>query len=485
MGVIDFGTGEYLVKFDDSYSDGLFAVQGDTSRTYHFIITDLSNQAINTSNLQLKMNIFVKRTKAGTAPSIRQQDGSFIMTIPQGLLLEHDENARYQLFITDGTDILSQKEGHFKIFANRSFDSGSGTNLLFDFEEFSRALEMQETYLQQMSDSLDTIILARQEVSSNASQVSADKVIVLNARDELEDVLELELERQANEEVRETKETARGLAETARGTNEAARGANETARTSAETTRQSSETARISAENTRKSNETARVNAETTRTSTFQGWITQFAQFVSNDGTYTTNETTRQSQWNLLKADLESLMEQLEDIDAASLQIQINTVSNNLKTYVKSMQVNTNTNSIEVFKGSDTDTPSIVLALPQGFSGNYNDLINKPSIYTQSEIDTKLNGKVNTSGSKVLSDYNYDLTAKNKVDAIPANPKYTDTIVDISGKFDKSGGTFTGKVYSQANTDYTTAQVRNIASGTTLPSASGFANGDIFILREN
>ena len=165
--------------------------------------------------------------------------------------------------------------------------------------------------------------------------------------------------------------------------------------------------------------------------------------------------------------------------------ISINTVSNNLKTYVKSMQVNTNTNSIEVFKGSDTTTPSIVLALPQGFSGNYNDLTNKPSIYTQSQIDTKLNTKVDKSGSKVLTDYNYDLTAKNKVDAIPANPKYTDTVVDISGKFDKSGGTFTGQVKAQNNTDYSTAQIRNVASGTTLPSASGFGNGDIFILRES
>ena len=42
------------------------------------------------------------------------------------------------------------------------------------------------------------------------------------------------------------------------------------------------------------------------------------------------------------------------------------------------------------------------------------------------------NDKVEKSGSKVLSDNNYTNAAKAKVDAIPANPKYTDTTYDLT-----------------------------------------------------
>lgn len=47
-------------------------------------------------------------------------------------------------------------------------------------------------------------------------------------------------------------------------------------------------------------------------------------------------------------------------------------------------------------------------------------------------VNTLNNGKVEKNGSKVLSDNNYTNAAKAKVDAIPANPKYTDTTYDLS-----------------------------------------------------
>lgn len=55
-------------------------------------------------------------------------------------------------------------------------------------------------------------------------------------------------------------------------------------------------------------------------------------------------------------------------------------------------------------------------------------------------------------------------------------------LVDVSGKLDKSGGTMTGKLVAQNNTNYTTKQVRNIflvAEGASLPSG---ANGDICLV---
>ena len=54
-----------------------------------------------------------------------------------------------------------------------------------------------------------------------------------------------------------------------------------------------------------------------------------------------------------------------------------------------------------------------------------------------------------------------------------------DTALDT--KLDKSGGTMTGKLVAQSNTDYTVAQVRNIIISTEEPSAEVGSNGDIWI----
>lgn len=57
-------------------------------------------------------------------------------------------------------------------------------------------------------------------------------------------------------------------------------------------------------------------------------------------------------------------------------------------------------------------------------------------------------------------------------------------LVDVSGKLDKSGGTMTGALVAQNNTNYTTKQVRNIITinkGDAFPSG---ANGDLCFVRK-
>lgn len=54
--------------------------------------------------------------------------------------------------------------------------------------------------------------------------------------------------------------------------------------------------------------------------------------------------------------------------------------------------------------------------------------------------------------------------------------------IDTSSYLTKSGGTLTGKLIAQNNTNYTTKQVRNVflvAEGSTLPTG---ANGDICLV---
>lgn len=54
------------------------------------------------------------------------------------------------------------------------------------------------------------------------------------------------------------------------------------------------------------------------------------------------------------------------------------------------------------------------------------------------ELRTALSEKVDTIDGKSLSTNDYDNTAKSKVDAIPSNPKYTDTTYDLSKYAEKS-----------------------------------------------
>ncbi len=430
MGVIDFGTGNILVKFDAGPSDELFAVQGETAREYKFTLIDLNNQAIDTSSLELKMNVFVKRTKAGTAPSVRQDDGTFLMRMPQGLILEHDENAKYQLFIRDDAgNMLAQKEGPFKIFANRAYDSGSGTNLLFDFEEFQKALDMQETYLEQMSDNLDKTIIARDEAQASERESTLAKDESVQIKEELKDVLDAEATRQeAFENRTRTWNSWFDIFENTK-TGWKKIFADWTATFTSWTTTFADWVKKFAgyetAEAQRVSNEETRVHAEDNRIANFKSWTLKMQEFIQNDANHMYNETQRKEEWNSLKSELETLMNQLKEIDAGNLQLQIIDVVRDLKGYVKFMQVNTVNNTIEVYSGNDVDNPSITLSLPKGFSGKYADLEGKPSIYTQAEIDSKLKGKVSVDGTKVLSDNNYDNAAKNKVDVIPKDFDYT------------------------------------------------------------
>lgn len=54
------------------------------------------------------------------------------------------------------------------------------------------------------------------------------------------------------------------------------------------------------------------------------------------------------------------------------------------------------------------------------------------------ELRTALSQKVDKIDGKSLSTNDYDNTAKSKVDAIPSNPKYTDTTYDLSKYAEKS-----------------------------------------------
>lgn len=52
---------------------------------------------------------------------------------------------------------------------------------------------------------------------------------------------------------------------------------------------------------------------------------------------------------------------------------------------------------------------------------------------------------------------------------------------EVNKKIDKTGGQFEGVIQAQANTEYTTAQMRNVILSTEDPNVSLGNNGDIWI----
>lgn len=65
------------------------------------------------------------------------------------------------------------------------------------------------------------------------------------------------------------------------------------------------------------------------------------------------------------------------------------------------------------------------------------------------------------------------------------NDKLTTTTTAASNAIPKSGGTLTGALVAQSNTNYTTKQVRNVILSTSEPTSSDGANGDIWIKYTN
>ncbi|WP_027703015.1 hypothetical protein [Metaclostridioides mangenotii] len=57
----------------------------------------------------------------------------------------------------------------------------------------------------------------------------------------------------------------------------------------------------------------------------------------------------------------------------------------------------------------------------------------------------------------------------------------TETNAEINKKIDKTGGQFEGAIKAQSNTEYTTAQMRNIILSTEDPNVALGNNGDIWI----
>ena len=134
------------------------------------------------------------------------------------------------------------------------------------------------------------------------------------------------------------------------------------------------------------------------------------------------------------------------------------------------------------------DAGAITDTVPQTFEGHQvGEFVLKTDV-VDNLTSTATNVPLSAAQGKALKD-NLDAiqgsTSENSTNITNLTNNITNLTNNITNltnnKLDKSGGTLTGALVAQNNSNYTTKQVRNVILSTSEPTSSDGANGDIWI----
>ena len=92
------------------------------------------------------------------------------------------------------------------------------------------------------------------------------------------------------------------------------------------------------------------------------------------------------------------------------------------------------------------------------------------------DVNITCDSALSTTSPNAVQNKVITVALNGKADTSHTHSEYATTTA-LNNKHDKSGGTLTGTLTAQANTNYTTYQVRNIALNTTAATPTG--NGSI------
>ena len=138
------------------------------------------------------------------------------------------------------------------------------------------------------------------------------------------------------------------------------------------------------------------------------------------------------------------------------------------------------------------DAGAITDTVPQTFEGHQvGEFVLKTDV-VNNLTSTATNVPLSAAQGKALKD-NLDAiqgsTSENSTNITNLTNNITNLTNNITNltnnKLDKSGGTLTGALVAQNNSNYTTKQVRNVILSTSEPTSSDGANGDIWIKYTN
>ena len=468
----------------EDYQETLHAVQGDAGRVLEFDVLDGDGTVV-TDLTGVTPILFVRRPDGKEVGSATGEivGGVIRITIPSSLLAYAGET-KAQIQLVDSANQHKLHDHLYRLQIEESLEAGAspGENLWFSLAELTEAIEEVHLLVEQYDTDVAAVSTMRDDVTTKHGEVTTMHASLQSVFD--------------SEQARKTAESGRVSAENARKTAETAR-ANSwstlknywdtkikpfwdntitpawTSMAAAWDSWSETWTGWVSAENTRKSNENTRVSNENTRKTNEQGRVS--------------NETARIQQWSTW----EGLIEE------------------------------------GAMPNATPTTPGVVKVDAMATeSAPY-------TAVTTGKLASDLTGKVDKISGKGLSTNDYSNTAKSKVDAIPASPKYTDTVTTINGKtgtitkaditalgipaqdtvythpsthpasmitqdsarrmvsdaqiaawngkVDIAGGQMTGALVVKPSGN--TRQARNIAIGTTAPiSTVGYSEGDIFLV---
>lgn len=367
----------------EDYQETLHAVQGDTGRVLEFDVLDGSGTVV-TDLIGVTPVLFVRRPNGKEVGSATGEivGGVIRIAIPSSLLAYAGET-KAQIQLVDSANQHKLHDHLYRLQIEESLEAGAspGENLWFSLAELMEAIEEVHLLVEQYDTDVAAVATMRDDVTTKHSEVTT-------MHSSLQDVYD-------TEQARRTAESARISAETDRKTAETERTNAETARATSESNRSTAEAARIAAEAQRDTDEDTRVANETIR--------------QSNESTRVSRENTRQS--------AESIRQTNETgrVNAESARIQ---------------QWNTWEGLIEegVMPNATSTTAGVVKVDALGTESAPHTAV------TTGKLSSELSSKVDKVTGKGLSEEDYTTAAKEKVDAIPASPKYTDTVTTINGK---------------------------------------------------
>lgn len=397
MDLKDIGVKRLDLRFDEDVYRDLLAVQGDTqTRGYEFMALSESGEAIDLPNLECRLFGVNSNYPDKTVYTIGEYlgNGKYRVMLSTDMVSKAGR-LKLQVALYQGTTALIQSKT-WEIEVTESLTNGGslGTDLVVDFTRLAEAIVRVETL-----ESDYTASLAEQ--SQIQSDVTTKHGEVTTMHTSLQGVFDTEASRVAAEQARVAAESERATAEQGRATAESGRVTAEATRETAEDTRATNEADRKIKEIERQTAESSRVTAESDRVTVEQGRVTAESARVSAESARESAEGTRETQ--------EGTRQTQEQDRVAAEQARATTFAS----WELTMQG-------VIPDATETEAGAVKIRKTESESGT-------ATVPTVGDVDTALVQKVDKVTGKGLSSNDYDNAAKAKVDAIPADPKYTDT----------------------------------------------------------
>lgn len=178
------------LKFDNSYNGRLFAVQGDTGRTYNLqILSDLNN-VLDVSGMKLRLYIGNDKEVSYTDGEITQaEEGKFKVQVYNSQLKYSGlQKAQFVLTDKDGQKVGSKV---FDLYIEEGLETGTslGKNILVDFETIDETLRLLKNYDNTLEEAKEVDLKLKvdiQEGTETREVLSDCKKKALEIKDQLD-----------------------------------------------------------------------------------------------------------------------------------------------------------------------------------------------------------------------------------------------------------------------------------------------------------